>query len=198
MYNVITTDVRSMTKAHIQGRRYAISSWERMRREKPGFENAHLTQVASVLGIREGRHIKGEYMLTALDLCNNTYFDDAVMTFGYGMDMHSLDGTTVSKIIDGCAQWYTIPYRCLVPVNVRNLLVAGKTICAESLAAGSFRVMPGCMALGEAAGAAAAIAFEKQTDVKDIPIRKLQKTLMEANVIIMGHSLDEINKEIGE
>jgi len=82
----------------------------------------------------------------------------------------------------------------MVPENCDNLLVAGKTICAETQAAGSFRVMPGCMALGEAAGNAAALACCYGVKTEDIPIRELQHILLQNHAIIMGHEMDELDE----
>ena len=100
------------------------------------------------------------YMLTVRDLGEGRIFEDAVACCGYGMDVHSRDGQMSGGFHGEVAKIYTIPYRSLVPVGCSNLLVAGKTICAESQSAGSFREMPGCMAIGQAAGAAAALACE--------------------------------------
>ncbi|MBQ3126317.1 MAG: FAD-dependent oxidoreductase, partial [Clostridia bacterium] len=106
-------------------------------------------------------------------------------TFGYGMDVHSRDGKMKGGFHGESADWYTIPFRCLVPQGCDNLLVAGKTICAESQAAGSFRVMPGCMALGEAAGTAAAMALTLGCCPGDVPIASLQAKLKANGAIIL-------------
>ena len=187
VYSVDATDVRSMTAAHIKARQQALESWTDMRVTMPGFEQARITQLASVLGMRESRHIKGKYMLRADDIANNTWFPDAVMTFGYAMDVHSRDGSGEDGFCGDSARWYTIPYRCMVPEGCDNLLIAGKTICAETQAAGSFRVMPGCMALGEAAGTAAALACLEHCKPENAPVEKLQRILLQNGVIILGH-----------
>lgn len=193
--NVDPSNVRSMTAGHIQGRKLAIESYLDMKESMPGFENASLTQIASVLGIREGRHIKGRYMLTVEDVCNSTYFEDAVVTFGYGMDIHSRDAKKAGGFDFSSADWYTIPFRSLVPLNCDNLLVAGKTICAQSKAAGSFRVMPACMALGQAAGTAIAMACKKDCNAGDICVKDLQKELVKNGAIIMDSRVDPISRK---
>ena len=166
-----------------------------MKATMPGFENASLTQIASVLGIREGRHIKGRYMLTVDDVCKSTYFEDAVVTFGYGMDVHSREKKERGGFDYGSADWYTIPFRCLVPLGCDNLLVAGKTISAQSQAAGSFRVMPACMALGQAAGTAIAMAVKEGCNAGDISVPALQKTLVDNGAIIMDSRVDPIKRQ---
>lgn len=192
--NVNPADVRSMTAGHIQGRKFAFESYADMKATMPGFENASLTQIASVLGIREGRHIRGRYMLTVEDVCNSTYFEDAVVTFGYGMDVHSRDAATRGGFSAGSADWYTIPFRCLVPLRCDNLLVAGKTICAQSQAAGSFRVMPACMALGQAAGTAIAMAAKSNCNAGDIPVKDLQAILIQNGAILLDSRVDPLNR----
>ncbi|MBQ7879841.1 MAG: FAD-dependent oxidoreductase [Clostridia bacterium] len=193
--NVDPSNVRKMTDGHIEGRKFAMESFIDMKATMPGFENASLTQIASVLGIREGRHIQGKYMLTVEDVCNSTYFEDAVVTFGYGMDVHSRDAGAKGGFSYGSADWYTIPFRCLVPLNCDNLLVAGKTICAQSQAAGSFRVMPACMALGQAAGTAIAMAAKENCNAGDISVKELQATLVKNGAILMDSRVDPLNRQ---
>jgi hypothetical protein len=193
--NIDPSNVRSMTAGHMQGRKFAIESYVDMKATMPGFENAKLTQIASVLGIREGRHIQGRYMLTVEDVCNSTYFEDAVVTFGYGMDVHSRDKAAKGGFSYGSADWYTIPFRSLVPLNCDNLLVAGKTICAQSQAAGSFRVMPACMALGQAAGTAIAMAVKEDCNAGDICVKELQATLVQNGAIIKDSRVDPLNRQ---
>jgi len=108
VYQVDATDVRSMTAGHIEARRQVLESWRDMRKTMPGFEQARITQIASVLGMRESRHIRGKYMLRAADIANNTYFTDAVMTFGYAMDVHNRDGSGEDGFRGESARWYTI------------------------------------------------------------------------------------------
>lgn len=194
--NVNPADVRSMTAGHIQGRKFAMESFNDMKATMPGFENASLTQIASVLGIREGRHIQGKYMLTVEDVCNSTYFEDAVVTFGYGMDVHSRDKSSRGGFSTGSADWYTIPFRCLVPLHCDNLLVAGKTICAQSQAAGSFRVMPACMALGQAAGTAIAMAKKEDCNPGDICVKDLQATLVKDGAILLDSRVDPLDRSV--
>ena len=81
-------------------------------------------------------------------------------------------------------QYYTIPYRSLLPVNCDNLLVAGRSICGSSEAAASYRVMPACVAMGQAAGTAAAMAVAENIKPEDVCIEKLQNTLIEQGTVI--------------
>lgn len=183
VYGVDATDARSMTDAHIEARRQVLWSYDVLTKE-PGFDKAELIQVAPVLGTRESRHIKGKYMLTVKDICDGAQFDDSICVFGYGMDVHSRDGKMKGGFHGESANMYEIPYRCLVPDGCENLLVAGKNICAESQAAGSFRVMPGCMAIGQAAGAAAAIAVKEDITPENVCTKELRELLVSHGAVV--------------
>lgn len=178
VFGVDASDSASMTNAHKEGRKQVIDALNVLHRT-PGFENARLTQVAPVFGVRESRHIRGAYMLTVNDLQEGRVFEDAVLCFGYGMDVHPRNTDMSGNFKVEVAPVYTVPYRCMLPVGCDNLLVSGKNICAESQAAGSTRVMPACMGLGQAAGAAAAIAIRAGIRPADVPAAKLRALLRE-------------------
>ncbi|MBR4014091.1 MAG: FAD-dependent oxidoreductase [Clostridia bacterium] len=186
MYHVDAHNNDSMTQAHIDGRRRVIEMYDSMKKIMPGFENARFVQCADVVGVRESYHIVGKYRVKVKDISENTYFPDAIMTFGYGMDIHSHDGSEKDGFTIKSANWYTIPYRSLIPENCDNLAVAGRCICADSHAAGSFRVMPSCVALGQAAGTGAAMAVKLGVNVGDVPVNEHQKNLISQDVVIKG------------
>jgi hypothetical protein len=81
-------------------------------------------------------------------------------------------------------EYYGVPYRCLVPLNVENLLVAGRCVSATSEAAGAIRVMPPCMALGQAAGTAAALALKNDVSVRNLDTALLKETLKKQNAYL--------------
>ncbi len=174
VFGVDAADSASMTEGTVAGRKQVFKALDVLH-GTPGFENARLSQAASMLGVRESRHIRGKYILKVSDLTGGTVFDDSICCFGYGMDVHprdpGLEGKGNFKI--EVAPVYTIPYRCLVTETVGNLLAAGKCISAESQAAGSIRVMPACVATGQAAGAAAAMASLSGTSPSRIDTEKL-------------------------
>lgn len=176
VFGVDAANSDSMTKAHTEGRRQVVDALNVLHRTA-GFENARLAQVAPVFGVRESRHIKGQYMLTVQDLAEGRVFEDGVLCFGYGMDVHPRNSSMHGNWKVEVAPVYTIPYRCMVPVGCDNLLVSGKNICAQSQAAGSARVMPACMGLGQAAGAAAALAAEKGCTPAEVDAFELRELL---------------------
>jgi hypothetical protein len=172
-----------MTDAHIEAREQILDSYKDLL-ETEGFEHCKITQVAPVLGIRESRHIVGKYRVTVNDISEGVFFDDAILVFGYGMDVHSRDGQISGGFHGKVARKYTIPYRALVPVGCTNLLVAGRPISAESQAAGGFRVIPACMAMGQAAGQACAIALDNGCDVGDVDTDLLREKLRNHGAIV--------------
>lgn len=99
-----------------------------------GFESIDLLSVASVLCVRESRHIEGEYKITVKDVSEGVKFDDTIAVYGFGMDVHNRTPEESGNFKIESASRYYIPYRSLIPKNCKNLLVAGKTLSCESQA----------------------------------------------------------------
>ena len=132
-----------------------------------GFENAQLVGTASQLYVRESRHIIGEYQLTIDDVLENRDQWDKIAIVAYPADIQPTAGQTYGTVI-GSPDRYAIPFRCLVPLEVENMLVIGRSTSYTSLAAGSARVIPVGMAEGEAAGVAAAYSLTNQQSFRDM------------------------------
>lgn len=145
-----------------------------LRENVPGFENATIGQIAPVLGVRETRHIQGEYVLTGKDSQGDTRFDDTIAADASALDIHDPKGGDVDF---RSMQPYEIPYRSLVPLGVEQLLVAGRCISADHDAHARSRNMPACMATGQAAGIAAAVAIDEGVPVRAVPVNKVQEIL---------------------
>lgn len=142
----------------------------------PGFESARLGQVSPILGVRETRHIVGEYTLTGPDSRGETRFEDSIAVDASALDIHDPKGGDVDF---QSMPPYEIPYRCLVPQQVEQILVAGRCISADHEAHARSRNMPACMSIGQAAGVAAAIAIDEGTTVRRVPVAKVQDALRE-------------------
>ncbi|WP_062227193.1 FAD-dependent oxidoreductase [Aureimonas frigidaquae] len=152
----------------------------------PGFEASRILQIAPVLGVRETRHIQGDYVLTGPDVLGGTHFADSIAADTSALDIHEPRGGDVDfRGLDA----YEIPYRTLVPKGVEQLLVAGRCISADHDAHARSRNMPACMATGQAAGVAAAVAIDEGTSVRDVPIDKVQKILRDSGVPIHAAEL---------
>ncbi len=176
------TKSKDITKALIEGRKQVQEVLSFMRKYVPGCENIELIQVASCLGVRETRRIAGEYSLTAEDILAQKHFEDAICTFAYAIDIHNSEGggATFKQV----NHYYNIPYRCLLPQKTKNLIVAGRSISGTSEAAASYRVIPCCIATGEAAGTAAAMALNENLTPAKIDAGKLQKQLIKQGAVI--------------
>ncbi len=171
-----------LTYAHVQAFDIAWRLVEFFRRYVPGCENCYLVSSASFIGVRESRRILGEYVLTAKDVLSAATFDDGIARGFYPIDVHSADGTEAY----GWARLpapYEIPYRCLVPRRVENLLVAGRPISADHVAHGSLRVMGTTMALGQAAGTAAALCVKLGATPRKLDGRLVRGELEKAGAL---------------
>lgn len=148
----------------------------------PGCEYAFLGVVAPMVGIRETRRIVGEYTLTLPDILDCARFPDSVCRNHYPVDIHSVKGgATLLHERDGEApyfardQYHEIPYRCLIPQGVMNLLVPGRAASSSFEAQSSIRVQQNCHTMGEAAGIAAAwAAREHGGAVRAVDVPALQ------------------------
>lgn len=184
VFGVDAANAKSLTDGHILARHQVLDALKVLNDKTPGFKNATVSGVASVLGVRESRHIEAEYKITVEDVSNGTKFDDRIATYGYGLDVHRRSMNESGNFKIEIANRYYIPFRCMLPKNCANLLVAGKTIGCESQAVGGMRCMPAVMAMGQAAGTACAIALKDNSPLRDIDIKKLQNQLISEGAIL--------------
>ena len=172
------TSTEDLTRAEIEGRRQAWQFIVFLRRDVPGFEEAEMLVSGPQVGMRETRRVMGEYVLTADDVLSARKFEeDCIARGSYSIDIHSPTGagTVIQRLKPG--ESYDIPYRCLVPTGIDNLLIAGRPISATHEAHSSLRIMPICMAIGQAAGTAAALSIREGVVARKLDVRLLQKTL---------------------
>lgn len=170
------TDVHSLTEAYTRIYHQIPQLVRFFQKWVPGFENAYLLEIAPMLGVRESRRIMGDYLLSGDDVTSGRQFDDVVALGGYHIDIHRPSGTWVES---QNVQTYDIPYRSLIAGGVEGLLMAGKCLSATHEAVASTRVIPICMAQGQAVGTAAALAVRGGVSPRDVDIARLQTTLIE-------------------
>jgi hypothetical protein len=166
-----------LTRGEIDGRRQAIAAFEFLR-TVPGFEKSYIVDLPPQLGIRETRRVVGGYMLSGEDVLGCASFDDSIGVNGWPMESH-IAGDVIFKFPDipGSRGFNELPYRMLVPEGVDNLLMAGRCASMTHDGQSAARVSGACFAMGEAAGAAAALALSGNTIVRDIAVEKLQQAL---------------------
>lgn len=177
-------DAWDRTRAEIEAREQVFELFSFLKENAEGFENSRLLSTAMEIGVRESRMIHGLYTLTAEDLKACTHFEDSIALGNYDIDIHNPSGTGTSHYLFPEGQYYTIPYRCLVPLNMRNLLVARRCISVTHEAQASIRIMPIVCCLGQAAGVAAAVAVNEKADVRQIDVPKVQALLKKAGAVI--------------
>lgn len=186
-YGLDGTDAKDLTKAFMGTRKRVMVMVNFLKKYIPGFERSYLLQMATQLGIRETRRIVGEYVLTKEDILEAKAFEDKIARGGRGMNVHSSAGGKKGEPMGG-QHWtrsvdpWEIPYRCLLPLRVEGLLVAGRCISVDHNSLGSVRGEPICIATGEAAGTAAAIAVKERVGPRELSAEKLQGILINQGV----------------
>jgi len=179
MGNLKSFNPWDLTEAQVQGKTRIKRLVAFMRKYIEGFENAYLSQTAPMVGVRESRRIKGEYVLTAQDYFEGRKFDDAVAKNRYPIDIH-LPTPKASSLWErelGPNEYHDIPYRCLVPLKVENLLVTGRCLSATFEAQGAVRIQLNMRALGQAAGTAAALCVKQGILPRQLDGKKLRELL---------------------
>jgi len=188
------TDQSSLTEAYSRIYQQVPVVARFFRNYLPGCENARIREIAPMLGIRESRRILGDYVLTADDVVAGRCFDDAVAMGGYHIDIHRPSGTWVdSRNVEA----YTIPFRSLIGRGVDGFLMAGKCLSATHEAVASSRVIPICMAQGQAVGTAAALAAVSRRSLRDLKPSELRSRLVDQGAEL-GQSLGEPDPEVIE
>lgn len=196
-YEIDPTDVEDLTRGEIECRRYIKEFYEYAKNHFEGFENIEISSIAPEIGFRDSRRIKGLYRLTRDDIEAQVKFEDAIAVYPRIYDMLAPDGNLggdgrlegggykghIFETIKDTRS-YSIPYRSLLPVNVDNLIVAGRCISTDHIAESSIRAISACMLTGQAAGTAAGIASKEEIIPKSVDVKKLQKILKLQGVVL--------------
>ena len=170
------TDPRQATWGELEGRRLAEEAAEFVREHVDGFADAFLADTATTLGVRETRHIVGATTLTGAEVAAGTQQPDAIARGAWPREYHVRDRSTEYEFL-APGVTYDIPFGALRTNEIPNLLVAGRCISADHDALASTRVMAPSMAIGEAAGTAAALAARNGVTPDAVDVSELQATL---------------------
>ncbi len=189
VYGHDSTNARSVSAAEREGRRIVQKLLPFLRKYVPGQQDLFLVSTGPHIGVRESRRIVGDYTLTLDDYLACRTFPDDIARCAYFIDIHAVTSEKAARaknISDGGekksyalppGKSHGIPYRCLLPQGLENLLVAGRSLSADRAVQGAARVMPFCFAMGEAAGLAAALAAQGSGRVRDVNVADLQQRL---------------------
>lgn len=167
IFGVDSLDPASKALGIERGKKEIPHILEFMQKRFPGFADVKLADTAEQLYIRETRHIQGEYRITIDDVLENRDQWDRIAHGSYPVDIQPVAPDNLGNVI-GKPAIYSIPFRSIVPLNIDNLLVVGRSASYDSLPHGSIRVVPVGMAVGEAAGVAAAYSLENQISFRDM------------------------------
>jgi hypothetical protein len=183
-YGVDGTRAEAVTRALLNGRRQVAELVGFFKRHVPGCGGAFLLDTGYQLGVRETRRILGDYVLTGEDVVKGAKFQDGVCRFSYPFDIHLGGDNDIEGNCPPPGDWYDIPYRCLLPRGVENLLVAGRCISGTHEAMSSYRLMSCCMAMGQAAGTAAALSLRHGVAPRSLPPDDLRRRLAADNAVV--------------
>lgn len=181
--NIDATDPQALTAAEMEGRKQVQEYVRFLKNEYPGFENAYLASTACSIGIRETRRLKGKYILSGEDVRQGAKFEDAVVCCSAPIEDH-VSGTGVKWQYLEAGNYYQIPYRSLLPEKTKNLIVAGRCLSATHEGQASARNSAQCMAMGEAAGLAAALCIEGHSTPGELDVHLLQQELIKQGVLL--------------
>ncbi len=187
------TDPWQLTKAMNESRKRVFETVSFLQKYLPGGRNCFLTKTASILGVRETRRFKGLESVCGQDVVDGHKRTDAIARASFFLDLHdkgwsddenSIGGPNVVRKFGGKNappenDWYDIPYGALIPKEHNGLLLAGRCVSSDRYANGSLRVMPTCMALGQAAGIAASLCVQNGIEARALAVEKVQKLLRE-------------------
>ena len=190
--NVDATDPEQLTRAEVEGRRQ-VQEYHRFLRDRvPGFERAAIVATSPAIGVRESRRVHGDHRLSREDVLGGRRFEDEIALCGAPIEDHHAGGDTAWQYV-GETGVYGIPYRSLLPLGIEGLLVAGRCFSATHDAHASARSMATCMAMGQAAGTAAALAADQ-----GIAPRAVSAAAIRTRLVDDGALLDPVPAEGGD
>ncbi len=171
------TNPFEISRAEIMARKQIVELEKFLKENSTAFRSSSIINIAAEIGIRESRKLKGVHILNEDELKKCVKFEDGIALGNYDIDIHNPEGSGTSHYYFKDGEYYSIPYRSLLPKEITNLLVAGRNISATHEAQASIRIMPICACLGQAAGTAIAIAHKTGKDTHTLSIPLLKETL---------------------
>jgi hypothetical protein len=169
-------DVRDLTWVEVNVRKGMIPVTNFLRKKVPGFQNCFLIDSAPQIGTRGSRRLIGEHIMTQEDIENGVSHDDTVAVFARGAPVGEADERPADNV--------ELSYRCLVPVSLDGLLVAGRCFSSDPVSNTRFNVIPPCIAMGQAAGTAAALAAKSGVAPRNIEYKTLHQRLSSQGVVL--------------
>ncbi len=185
-------DPGKLTSSYLKARRQVDELATFLREKVPGFEHSRLSTVSAFLGLREVRRIEGLYRLSGDDVASGRRFPDEIALGGFPVDIHSPGGAGIESTKLSGRGFYGIPLRCLLPVGIDNLMIAGKCLSAAFEAHASARVQATSMVMGEAAGMAVALTLSRKIELKELDAAVVREALVGGGAILEPDSVEEL------
>lgn len=188
------TDVRELTRAEMETRRQAWEIAKFLKNRVGGFEHSYILDTGVQVGVRETRHIVGDYTMTEEDVLNCRAFEDGIACGTFAIDIHPPEGE--QQVFTGSGKAvYEIPYRSLLPQRLDNVWAAGRCISATHHAFGSVRVMATAMGIGQGAGTAAALAAADGATNRQVNVRRVREALLAQGQYLLNEGMDDAGDE---
>ena len=172
------TDVEELTRVEFEGRKKMMATYEMYKKHFPGFEHCYLALSAPQLGTRGARRLIGEYVVTKEDLDAGRTYEDTIAVFPAGRNPEHPHAY--------------MPYRCLVPRDIDGLMVACRAFSSDDVANTHYNLIPHCIAFGEVAGTAAALAVKAGVEPRKVNVPALQEQLLKQGVLLPGVEVAKI------
>ena len=159
-------DPLQLTEVQLRGKAFIFRQLLFYQKYFKGFDDAYISNIAPMVGVRESRRIRAKYELTGMDLLRQRKFPGCISQCNYPVDVHGGADLFQDDLPEGDPEkpWYEIPYDSLVSVDLGNLLAAGRCAGADFVAQSSIRIQICCHSMGEAAGIAAAMSVERKAE----------------------------------
>jgi hypothetical protein len=171
LYDLSGLNVKDLTWIEVNGRKRMLITYDFFKKNVPGFEKCYLMDTATQISIRSSRRLIGEYIVTQENIISGTVYQDTI-----------LEGPSFSGKISRHNPHIYVPYRCLIPAKIDNLLTAGRCVSADAMAINILSPIQFCINTGQAAGTAAAIAVKNNITPRQVDYKELQARLVSQGV----------------
>lgn len=178
------TDAFSLSRAEVESRKQIYEMDKFLRENSEGYKNGRIISIATKIGVRESRKLKGVHILTGEELMNCVHFEDSIACGNYEIDIHNPDGTGTHIHVFKGDEYYTVPYRSLLPKEYTNFLVAGRCLSADHYAHSAVRIMTTCASMGEAAGTAIGVCKQTGKNTHEVDIKIVREKLISYGAVV--------------
>jgi hypothetical protein len=183
VFGVNPLDPEGAAEGEYEQRRQIRDTMRFLKHKIPAFRDCQLINTGVTMGVIGTRRIRGDYFITYEDIFNGRKFEDTIAVGTYRLEYWEPDGSSY-RFRHLPNTWYTIPYRALLPLGLKNVMAAGSCISGQLLAMGTWAIQPMCFKTGQAAGTAAALCMKQAADPREIDVPELQDLLRQDGIFL--------------